>query len=156
MLDRLNLVHAQIRTIEATACLGSPRLRLQQNARKPWCASSYGVIGFGVGMADMLVHEILSCGLRDHRALARYAGLTGSPDESGKRHRKKGMARGGSARVWRGMVRSADGRKATRKTVIVALACKLLICVVAPRHYGRGAAGRQLNCGVTTGELLAA
>jgi transposase len=31
----------------------------------------------------MLVHEILSRSLRDRRAVARYAGLTGAPDESG-------------------------------------------------------------------------
>jgi hypothetical protein len=30
----------------------------------------------------MLAHEILSRGLRDRRAVARYAGLTGSPGSS--------------------------------------------------------------------------
>ena len=30
--------------------------------------------------------------LRDRKAIARYAGLTGSPDESGKRRRKRGLA----------------------------------------------------------------
>jgi transposase len=34
----------------------------------------------GVETADMLVQEILSRNLRDRRAVARYAGLTGSPD----------------------------------------------------------------------------
>jgi hypothetical protein len=33
--------------------------------------------------ADMLVHEVLSRPMRDRRAVARYAGLTGAPDESG-------------------------------------------------------------------------
>ena len=42
------------------------------------------VIGVGIETADMLVHEILSRPLRDRRAVARYAGLTGAPDESGK------------------------------------------------------------------------
>lgn len=40
------------------------------------------VIGIGIETADMLVREILSRKLRDRRAVARYAGLTGSPDES--------------------------------------------------------------------------
>jgi hypothetical protein len=40
------------------------------------------VIGIGIDAADMLVKEILSRNLRDRRAVARYAGLTGSPDES--------------------------------------------------------------------------
>ena len=80
--------------------------------------------------------------------MARYAGLTGSPDESGRRRREKGLARSGNARVRRGMIqlawrflmfqkdsalarwfweRTADDRGATLKTMIVALARKLLI-----------------------------
>jgi transposase len=105
------------------------------------------VVGVGIETADMPVHEILSRGLRDRRAVARYAGLTGSPDESGARRREKGLAKAGSARVRRGMIqlawrfllhqkgsalarwyraRTADARGGTRKTLIVALARKLL------------------------------
>jgi transposase len=43
------------------------------------------VIGVGIQTADRLVHEILSRNLRDRKAVARDAGLTGSPDESGAR-----------------------------------------------------------------------
>src|SRR5262249_50182861 len=39
------------------------------------------VIGVGIETADMLVHEVLSRNMHDRRAIARYAGLTGSPDE---------------------------------------------------------------------------
>jgi transposase len=106
------------------------------------------VIGIGIETADMLVNEIISKHLRDSKAVARYAGLTGSPDESGRRRREKGLARAGNARVRRGMIqlawrflrfqkesalaqwfraRTADGRGGTRKTMIVALARKLLI-----------------------------
>jgi transposase len=87
--------------------------------------------------------------LRDQRALARYAGLTGSPDESGSRRREKGLARAGNNRVRRGMIQLAwrflrfqgDSTLAkwyhartktapnTRKTMIVALARKLLIAL---------------------------
>jgi transposase len=108
------------------------------------------VIGIGVETADMLVNEILSRQLRDRKAIARYAGLTGSPDESGKRRRERGLSRAGNARVRRGMIqlawrflmfqknsalaqwyraRTADGRGGTRKTMIVALARKLLIAL---------------------------
>ena len=66
------------------------------------------VVGIGVETADMLVHEILSRNLRDRQALARYAGLTGSPDESGSRRREKGLSRSGNARVRRGMIRDND------------------------------------------------
>ena len=107
------------------------------------------VIGVGLETADMLVHEVLSRNLRDRRAVARYAGLTGSPDESGSRRRDKGLARSGNARVRRGMIQLAwrflmfrpDSALArwyrrrtaeagsTRKTMIVALARKLLIAL---------------------------
>ena len=108
------------------------------------------VIGVGIETADMLVHEVLSRDLRDRRAVARYAGLTGSPEESGARRREKGLAKAGNARVRRGMiqlawrflrfqeasglaawyrVRTADARGGTRKTMIVALARKLLIAL---------------------------
>ena len=65
------------------------------------------VIGIGIETADMLVQEILSRNLRDRRAVARYAGLTGSPDESGKKRREKGLARSGNARVRLGMIQLA-------------------------------------------------
>ena len=37
------------------------------------------VLGVGVETADMLVNEIFSRHWRDRKAVARYAGLTGSP-----------------------------------------------------------------------------
>jgi transposase len=150
LLERLCLVRQQICAIEqdrlrrlaaAPVAPEGPHAMVRLLAR---------VIGIGVETADMLVHEILSRGLRDRRAVARYAGLTGSPDESGRRRREKGLARAGNARVRRGMIqlawrflrfqkesalaqwfqaRTADGRKTTRKTMIVALARKLLIAL---------------------------
>jgi len=106
------------------------------------------VIGVGVETADMLVHEVLSRGLRDRRAVARYAGITGSPDESGAKRREKGLAKAGNSRVRRGMLqlawrwlmfqkdsaltqwyraRTEGAPPRARKTMIVALARKLLI-----------------------------
>ena len=49
------------------------------------------VIGIGIETADMLVKEILSRNLRDRRAVARYGGLTGSPDESGRNAARRGL-----------------------------------------------------------------
>jgi transposase len=69
------------------------------------------VIGIGIETTDMLVNEIVSRHLRDSKAVARYAGLTGSPDESGRR-REKGLARTGNARVRRGMIQLAWGARA--------------------------------------------
>ena len=108
------------------------------------------VFGAGIETADMLVNEIFSRHWRDRKAVARYAGLTGSPDESGSRRRERGLARAGNVRVRCGMIqlawhflnfqkerelaqwyraRTADGRGDTRKTMIVALARKLLIAL---------------------------
>jgi len=107
------------------------------------------VIGVGIETADMLVHEVLSREMRDRRAVARYGGLTGSPDESGRRRREKGLARSGNARVRRGMIQLAwrfliykkdsalakwhrartENARGTRKPLIVALARKLLIAL---------------------------
>lgn len=124
------------------------------------------IIGVGIETADMLVHEILSRQLRDRRAVARYAGLTGAPDESGKRRREKGLARAGNARVRRGMIqlawrfllfqkdsalaqwfrtRTADARGDTRKTMIVALARKLLIAFWRLTTTGEMPAGIKLR-----------
>src|SRR5258708_14599634 len=54
------------------------------------------IIGIGVETADMLVQEVLSRNFRDRRAVARYAGATDSPDESGSKRRAEGLARGGN------------------------------------------------------------
>jgi hypothetical protein len=51
------------------------------------------VTGIGIETADLLVHEVLLRNMRDRRAVARYGGLTGSPDRSGGTNREKGMAR---------------------------------------------------------------
>ncbi len=147
-LERLHLVVAQIKALEAA--------RLKRLATSPEDKPHAMVLllarvrGIGIETADMLVREILSRHLRDRRSVARYAGLTGAPDESGSKRREKGLAKAGNARVRRGMIqlawrllnfqsdsalvqwyraRTADGRGGTRKTMIVALARKLLIAL---------------------------
>ena len=108
------------------------------------------VHGLGIETADMLAGEVFSRDIRDRRALARYGGLTGSPDESGKKRREKGLARAGNPHVRTGMIllawrflifqkdsalarwyreRTAGGRSDVRKTMVVALARKLLIAL---------------------------
>jgi transposase len=65
------------------------------------------IYGMGIETADMLVREILSRNLRDRRAVARYAGLTGSPNRSGNKNRERGLAKAGNARVRRGLIQLA-------------------------------------------------
>jgi transposase len=146
-MERRRLVRDQIRQIEEA--------RLERLAQGPadgphaMVRLLACVIGVGIETADMLVQEVLSRNMRDRRAVARYAGLTGSPDESGKKCREKGLARSGNARVRRGMIQLAwrllmfqknsalaqwfrartENARSTRKTMIVALARKLLIAL---------------------------
>jgi transposase len=146
-MARLCFITDQVKEIERT------RLhRLQQSPEKgthPMVRLLARVIGVGIETADMLVQEVLSRNLRDRRAVARYAGLTGSPDESGSKRREKGLAKAGNARVRRGMIQLAwrflmfqknselaqwyrvrtENAPGTRKTMIVALARKLLIAL---------------------------
>jgi transposase len=144
---RLAMLREHIATIEQTrlerlakATDNGPHAMVRLLAR---------VLGLGIETADMLVTEVLTRHLRDRRAVARYAGLTGAPDESGKRRREKGLAKAGNARVRRGMIQLAwrwltfqkesaltlwfearvAGAPRLRKTLIVALARKLLIAL---------------------------
>src|SRR5271170_5693997 len=146
-MERRRLLRDQIRQIESTrverlehAPCDGPHAMVRLIAR---------VIGVGIETADMLVHEVLSRRLRDRRAVSRYAGLTGSPDESGSKRREKGLAKAGNARVRVGMIQLAwrfllfqkdsalaqwyrtrtEGAGRNRKTMIVALARKLLIAL---------------------------
>ncbi len=146
-MERRRLVSNQIRQIEEAR-----RERLEQapgDGPHAMVRLLARVIGVGIETADMLVQEVLSRNMRDRRAVARYAGLTGSPDESGRKCREKGLARSGNARVRRGMIQLAwrllmfqknsalaqwfrartENARGTRKTMIVALARKLLIAL---------------------------
>jgi transposase len=149
-LARLRVVRDQIKEIEQQRLQRIEQAAPSEKGSHAMVRLLARVIGIGVETADMLVNEILSRQLRDRKAVARYAGLTGSPDESGKRRREKGLSRAGNARVRRGMIqlawrflmfqknsalaqwyraRTADGRGGARKTMIVALARKLLIAL---------------------------
>src|ERR1700758_5862257 len=147
-MERRRLISNQIRQIEEArlkhfeqAPNDGPHAMVRLLAR---------VIGVVIETADMLVHEVLSRNMHDRRAIARYAGLTGSPDESGRKRREKGLARSGNGRVRRGLIQLAwrflmfqkgsalaqwyrtrtEGPKGARKTtMIVALARKLLIAL---------------------------
>jgi transposase len=149
-IARLRIVREQLKEIEQQRLRKLKTATPAAKGRHAMIHLIARVMGIGIETADMLVNEILSRHLRDSKAVARYAGLTGSPDESGKRRREKGLARAGNARVRRGMIqlawrflrfqkdsvlaqwfraRAADGRSGTRKTMIVALARKLLIAL---------------------------
>jgi transposase len=163
-MTRLSFVKQQIKEIETTRAK-----RLEGPARQGRNAMVHllaRVVGVGVETADMLVQEVFSRNLRDRKAVARYAGLTGAPEESGQKRRERGLAKAGNARVRRGMIqlawghllhqkdgalaewyrkRTADARGGTRKTMIVALARKLLIALWRLATTGEAPAGLLLR-----------
>jgi len=163
-MARLKLVHEQIAAIEKERLARLRRAPRQDT--HPMVLLLARVMGIGVETADMLVHEALTRPLRDGRAVGRYAGLTGAPDESGQRRREKGLAKAGNARVRRGMIqlawrwlmfqkgsalakwftaRTAHAPREVRKTMVVALARKLLIALWRYVTTGEVPAGARLR-----------
>jgi transposase len=147
-MARLMVIREQIKAIEQARLEGIGRA--PDEPAHAMVRLLARVVGVGIESADMLVREVLLRGFRDRRAVARYAGLTGAPDESGARRREKGLAKSGNSRVRRGLIQLAwrflvfqrdstlarwyvartSGIKGARKTtMIVALARKLLIAL---------------------------
>ena len=163
-MARLSFVKQQIKEIETTR---AKRLEQTHGERRTAMVRLLArVVGVGVESADLLVQEVFSRALRDRKAVARYAGLTGAPDESGQKRRERGLAKAGNARVRRSMIelawghllhqkdsplakwyrrRTADARGGTRKTMIVALARKFLITLWRLVTTGEAPAGLLLR-----------
>lgn len=163
-MARLRLIREQTKEIEKARLA---RLKkAPQDGAHPMLLMLAKVLGIGVETADMLVHEVLSRELRDDKAVGRYGGMTGAPDESGSKRREKGLARAGNARVRRGMIqlawrwlmfqknsaltqwylaRTAGAGRDVRKTMIVALARKLLIALWRYVTTGEVPAGAKLR-----------
>ena len=147
-MDRLAIVRGQIEAIDKQR---DEKIAQDKNTQHHAMVGQLATIrGLGVDTADMLVGELFFRYIPNRRALARYGGLTGSPDESGRKRRKKGLARDGNPRVRNGMIqlawrflwhqkdselahwyrkRTLDGRADIRKTMIIALARKLLVAL---------------------------
>jgi transposase len=147
-LVRLALIREQIKAIEQARLA---RLeKAPQTGPNTMIRMLASIRGVGIETAEMLVQEVLSRHLRDRRAVGRYAGLTGAPDESGSKRREKGLTKSGNARVRRGLIQLAwrfllfqkdsalaqwfrgrtEGINGANKTkMIVALARKLLIAL---------------------------
>ena len=159
-IGRMRFVKQQIKEIETARAERVERAPTEGHNAIVCLLDRVG--GVGIETADMLVHEVFSRNLRDRRAVARYAGLTGAPEESGKKRRERGLAKSGNARVRRAMIqlawgfllhqkdsalaqwyrsRTADARGGTRKTMIVALARKLLIALWRLVTTGEAPAG---------------
>jgi transposase len=171
-MARLRLIDEQIGEIEGERLCRLEEARPERARADAMVRALARVVGVGIETADMITHEVLVRDLRDRRAVARYAGLTGSPDESGSRRRERGLSRAGNPRVRRGMVqlawrflvfqkesalvkwyrqRTADGRGRTRMAMIVALARKLLIALWRMAMTGEVPEGLRLRTAVPVG-----
>ena len=108
------------------------------------------IYGLGLETATLLVRELFCRRFHDRRAVAAFAGLTGTPFQSGGMKREQGISKSGNPRVrrmvmqlaWRWLRFQADsalsrwfvertgGAKGRiRKIMIVALARKLLVAL---------------------------
>src|ERR1700730_14493859 len=162
-MERLHLIKEQIKAIERAQLQG-----LQRDPTEKMNAIIFllvRIIGLGVETAQQLAHEILFRNLRDRKAVARYAGVTGSPDESGSKRREKGLSRSGNGRVrkiliqlsWRLLKFQPDSdpvlwfktrtenAQRSRKPIIVALARKLIIALWRYVNTGLVPEGFQLR-----------
>lgn len=149
MLDRLELVLAQIKAIEAQrdASLACPD---QPDTATTLIQRLAGLRGVGVQTATTLVREGFVRTFRSAKALGAYAGLVGTPFASGAAEREQGIDKSGNRRLrtavvelawlwlryqpgsalaewFRQRLGQAGGRM--RKVLVVALARKLLIAL---------------------------
>ena len=170
-MARLRFVKEQIKQIEAARlrAAGSRRPSKDPHAMVRLLAR---VMGSASRRRTCWCTRCFSRDLRDRRAVARYAGLTGSPDESGKQAAGEGARQGGqragasrhdptglalparSRRTapWRnGTGRAPRRRGETRKTMIVALARKLLIALWRLVTTGEVPRGRRPASGDVSG-----
>jgi transposase len=148
LLDRLELVCKQVAELEAQRdravegeTAGPAERMIQQLVR---------MRGIGVQTATVLVHEAFVRSFRNARALGSYAGLTGTPYNSGGTQREQGISKDGNRRLRATLVelawmwlryqpgcalsrwfhdRLGGSRGRLRKVMIIALARKLLVAL---------------------------
>jgi len=146
-LDRLELLIAQIKTVEAER---DALLAVEQTTAPVPPAMLLGVKGIGPEFAAVLWSEGLSRPFENRRQIAAYAGLAPTPWQSGSVDREQGISQSGNPRLRTTMVQLAwlwlrhqpDSALALwfhdrvkrnggrlRKTTIVALARKLLVAL---------------------------
>lgn len=123
------------------------------------------LVGLGVETATLLVREMFCRPFGNRRAIASFAGLTGTPFQSGGMNREQGIGKNGSARVrhvlvqlaWRWLrfqpqsalsrwfaERTGNARGRIRKVMIVALARKLLVALWRYVETGQIPAGARI------------
>jgi len=150
LLDRLELVLEQIGVLEEARDAVVAREAVPGGEAAGLVRRLVGLKGIGPELATLLAWEAFVRPFRDRRALAAYAGLTGTPFDSGDKRREQGIGKAGNRRLraalvelawlwlryqpdsalaawFRSRTGSVGGRM--RKVMIVALARKLLVAL---------------------------
>ena len=150
LLDRLELVLEQIGVLEEARDAAVARDAVPGGEAEGLARRLAGLKGIGPELATLLAWEAFVRPFRDRRALAGYAGLTGTPFAGGDKRREQGIAKAGNRRLraalvelawlwlryqpdsalaawFRHRTQAAGGRM--RKVMIVALARKLLVAL---------------------------
>lgn len=150
-LDRLELLLEQIKAVEAErdAMLEAARRAGREDKRHP-VAMMFALKGIGADFATGIWSEGLCRHFDNRRQVGAYAGLAGTPWQSGSIEREQGISKAGNPRLRTLMVQLAwlwlrhqpqsalarwfhaqglRGRKKWRKSAIVALARKLLVAL---------------------------
>jgi transposase len=150
LLDRLELVLEQIGVLEEARDAVVAGEAVPGGEAEGLVRRLVGLKGIGPELATLLAWEAFVRPFRDRRALAAYAGLTGTPFDSGDKRREQGIGKAGNRRLraalvelawlwlryqpdsalaawFRSRTGSVGGRM--RKVMIVALARKLLVAL---------------------------
>ena len=146
-LDRLELLIQQIKAVEAER---DALLASTESADKPApTALLLGLKGIGPEFASVLWSEGLCRSFANRRQVAAYAGLAPTPWQSGTVDREQGVSKAGNPRLRTTMIQLAwlwlrhqpnsalsrwfheriERSRGRRKTIIVALARKLLVAL---------------------------
>jgi transposase len=150
-LDRLELLLEQIKAVEAArdAILEAARQARREDKPHP-VVMMFGLKGIGADFATAIWSEGLYRHFDNRRQVGAYAGLAGTPWQSGSIAREQGISKAGNPRLRTLMIQLAwlwlrhqpqsalahwfhaqglRGRKTWRKRAIVALARKLLVAL---------------------------
>jgi transposase len=151
LLDRLELVLEQIKALEEArdAVVAQGNVASGSGA-ETMIRQLTGLKGSGPELATLLAWEAFVRPFRTRRALAGYAGLTGTPFDSGGRQREQGIGKAGNRRLRAALVelawlwlryqpdstlaawfrrRTQAASSRTRKVMVVALARKLFVAL---------------------------
>ena len=163
-MDALAFYRGQIAAVEEQR---KERIAQDQQSEHHTMVEQLATIrGLGLDTSDMLASELFFRQIPNRRALVRYGGLTGPPDESGQKRREKGLARAGNMRVRNGLIqlawrflkfqpdselarwfrqRTVGGPVGIRKKMIVAVTRKLLVALWKFVTHGEVPEGVILN-----------